>query len=152
EGTFVAGKNAEVTVHAVGARLAVQLSPEAAVLLGAGREQKSLSSDPKLAQRIGEIFPRMPAGDPAAPGGLGSTEYAGWNQTLLGVWRDWCAERGGFERHEVLGTNRTGDLLEAFVRLDFETSSFVLTMHFRDERWSGYEVDAGVPPGPAFVA
>lgn len=152
EGTFVTGKNAEITVRAVGARLALQLSPEAVVLLQARREAKTLSRDPKLAETIAEIVRRMSSGDVAGLGAMVSTENASLAPFLVAEWRTWCAERGAFVRHELLGTDRTGDYLRAFARFDFETGSFVLSMTFRDDRWCGYEVDAAVPSGPALLA
>jgi hypothetical protein len=152
EGTFLAGKHAEIGVRVAGARLALQLSPEAVVLLATGREAKTLSRDPKLAERIAEILLRMGSKDASGLQALISTKYPGWNQQLVGLWGEWCVERGAYERHELLGVDRAGDSLVAFVRLDFATGSFVLSMTFRDGRWSGFEIDAGIPDGPAFVA
>lgn len=151
-GTFAAGKNGEVEVHAIGARLALRLSPEAVVLLAAGREAKSLSRDPELAQKIDKILACMRAGDASGLEGLVTTEWPGWNETLVKQWREWAAERGTYERHEVLGTERESDLLKAFVSLVFDSGILVVAMSFRDELFSSYALDAGVPSGPVFVA
>jgi CubicO group peptidase (beta-lactamase class C family) len=152
EGTFLAGKNAEITVRAVGARLALQLSPEAVVLFSTGREAKTLGRDPKLAETIAQIIARMRADDADGLLPFVSTQWPGWNHTLVKKWREWSAERGAYERVEVLGTERTSDALQAFARLDFDAGSLVVGLYFRDGLLTGYDVGADVPSGPAFVA
>jgi CubicO group peptidase (beta-lactamase class C family) len=152
EGTFVATAGAQVTVRAVGARLALQLSPEAVVLLSSGRAAKSLERDRKLAARVEEIVLAMRTGDANALIPLVSTQWPGWHRSLVRTWREWSAERGAYERVEVLGAERVGDYERAFVRLDFDSGSFVVAMLFRADRLSSFEVEAGLPSGPAFVA
>ena len=151
-GTFVTGKNAEITVRAVGSRLALQLSPEAVVLLQARREVKTLSRDPELAERIAEIVRRTSSGDVAGLGAMIATDNPTLGRYMVDLWRGWCAERGVYVRHELLGTAREGDHLVGYVRFDFETGSLVLSMSFRDERWTYCVIDAAVPSGPALLA
>jgi CubicO group peptidase (beta-lactamase class C family) len=152
EDTYVAGKDAEITVRAVGARLALRLSPEAIVLLATGNEAKTLGRDPEFAEKTAKILRCMGAGDASGLIPLISGEWPGWNHALVGVWREWSAERGAYEGSEILGTHRVADSVQAFVRLDFDSESFVVALFFRDERLAGFEIDAGVPGGPAFVA
>ena len=38
------------------------------------------------------------------------------------------------------------------MRLDFDSGPFVVALNFRDDLLSGFELEANVPSGPAFVA
>ena len=152
EGTYVSGKKAEVTVRVVGTLLALELSPEAVVLLETGREAKTLSADEGLTQRVAQILLHLRASDSNGLAALVSPDYPGWNKTLVTMWRDSCAQRGEFEKHEVLGFARVNDRMQAFVRVQHAEREVTLSLTFAHELLCGIGFDAQVPSGPCFAA